>query len=315
MSRVSPGLYYVPGRERPRRSLISRMWFPVLSLLMLAGSVYCGYVYRTAMTAKTPLANAAAIDTGPSSPTKTPKVATVSVVTPPVQEQPLDISAVITRNGLDQNRAQIWSVAVYDIKNNRWLGEVNPNQQLFSASLYKLYVTYALSKKISFDQWDNKQVAGHSLKSCVDLMLRVSDNTCGLAVGQLVGWNNVDKISKQYGFTDTIMNKPGGSVTTAGDTATFMSDLYQGKLFDQDTTAFVLSSLKNQVYRSGIPAGCTGCTVYNKTGNEGTDNHDAAIVQSGNNTYAVAILSEGSSMGRIANVEKAIEAALKSAQP
>jgi beta-lactamase class A len=304
----------VPGRERPRRSKLSRIKYPLLSLMLIGASVYCGYAYRRVLGDHQHLASTASSDLVASGGYMAP--ATVQPVSNDAQTvtpatQVADLSAVITRNGLNLNRAQVWSVAVYDLKNSRWIAQVNPNQQLFSASLYKLYVALALSKRMSFDDWSKKQAGGHSVKDCVDLMLRVSDNNCGIALGAMVGWKNVDNESRKAGFNSTVMNKPGGSVTTAADTSVFMSQLYRGQLVDKDATAFILNSLKNQSYRSGIPAGCKGCTTYNKTGNDGTDNHDTSIVQSGDNLYAVTIMSEGSSMGKIANVERAIEAAFK----
>jgi beta-lactamase class A len=313
MSRVPQAHYYVPGRERPQRSLASRFKFPVLTVLVLAGAGYCGYVYRQQIPGA-PLASATA-DTSvvaqrSVSPTVSPVKTDVQKVEPATVVAP-DLSAVITRTGLSQNRASTWSVAVYDITNKRWIAQVNPDQQIFSASLYKLYVVYGLSKSMPFNQWSTKQVGGHSVKDCVDLMLRISDNNCGIAVGGLVGWNKVDKEANKYGFTRTDMAKPGGSVTTATDTTNFMSDLYQGKLFDADTTTFILNSLKDQTYRSGVPAGCPTCTVYNKTGNENGVAHDSAIVQDGKYTYAVTVMSEGGSPSKIANIERSLETALK----
>ncbi|MDB5168702.1 MAG: beta-lactamase class [Candidatus Saccharibacteria bacterium] len=314
MSSQSQGRYYVPGRERPRRSLASKLKYPLLSLLLIGAASYFGYGLHQTFGQRQHLASATTGDL----------VATTqydpATAVQPVQNdnktiepaaKTADLSALITRNGLNQNRAQVWSVAVYDMKNSRWIAQVNPNQQLFSASLYKLYVALAVSKRVSFDDWSKKQVSGHSVKECMDLMIRVSDNNCGIGLGNMIGWKNVDNESRKAGFNSTIMNKPGGSVTTAADTAVLMSQLYKGDMFGKDASDFILNSLKNQAIRSGIPAGCKGCTTYNKTGNEGTDNHDTAIVVSGNNMYAVTIMSEGSSMGKIANVEKSIEAAFK----
>jgi beta-lactamase class A len=213
---------------------------------------------------------------------------------------------------IDQNQATTWSVAVYDINAKSWLVRNNAMQQMSSASLYKLYAAYGLAEKISPAQWPTVQVVdGHSLQDCVDLMIRVSDNTCGDAIGTYVGWHNIDLAIHAAGFTGTTLNLASGPVTTAADTTRFMASLYQGKLFDPTTTAFLLNSLQNQLYRTAIPAGCPGCTVYNKTGNEGTVAHDSAVVVSGAHTYAVTIMSDGGgSYAKIATVERAIQTAL-----
>lgn len=211
---------------------------------------------------------------------------------------------------LADNPAQAWSVAVYDITNQKWLVRLDDDRQMESASLYKLYVAYALAQKIPFGEWDSRPVAGHTVRSCVDLMLRVSDNNCGEALASLVGYAAVDKAIHSYGFTDTTLDRPAGPLTTASDTTRFMNDLYRGQLLDPATSNFILNSLARQKYRSAIPAGCPGCTVYNKTGLLSSVAHDTAIVKSSAGTYAVTIMSTGGSYYKIAHVEQALQNAL-----
>ena len=230
--------------------------------------------------------------------------------------QPADSGALAiaaAQTATTANTAKAWSVSVYDIDNNKWLVRLNDTQQMSSASLYKLYVAFALAQKVPFAQWSTKQVAGHSVKDCVDLMIRVSDNTCGEAVAGLVGYSMIDRVIHSYGFALTSLNSPGGQVTTANDTTRFMADLYQGQLFDPEAGNFILNSLARQLYRSAIPAGCPGCTVYNKTGLLSSVAHDTAIVKSDAGTYAVTIMSVGGSYQKIASVEQALQTALTQA--
>lgn len=236
---------------------------------------------------------------------------------PPAHENTSEAATLATgavQAAFAANGARSWSASAYDLDNNTWLVRTNADQKMVSASLYKLYAVYGLAQKIPFDQWGTKQVAGHSLKTCVDLMLRVSDNTCGHAVGALVGWGTIDKSIHSYGFMATTLNRKDGPLTTANDTTKFMTDLYSGKLLDKPVTDFIMGSLAAQKYRSAIPAGCgVGCTVYNKTGLETTVAHDTAIVKSPAGNYAVTIMSTGGSYGKIANVEHALQTALVNA--
>ena len=64
--------------------------------------------------------------------------------------------------------------------------------------------------------------------------------------------------------------------------------------------------LKVQTWRKGIPAGCSGCIVYNKTGDLGFVRHDAAIVESPKAKYILAIFTDGASYSEIAQLTQRI---------
>lgn len=223
-----------------------------------------------------------------------------------------DVVVEAIDKAVQTNTAQTWSVAVYDLDTNQWLAQFNADQQMESASTYKLFMAYALSKTKPFEQWGVINVEGHTVKDCVDLMLRVSDNPCGEAIGKYVGWGLGDRlIHANGGYAHTKLNAIPGPLTTAADTAQFMVDLYQNKLFDAQTQEFIMAALKNQKYRSAIPAGCFGCSVHNKTGNSAAVAHDVAIVDDGKHHYVVSIMSETGTYQKIANIERAIEAAMQ----
>jgi len=212
--------------------------------------------------------------------------------------------------------AALWSVAMYDLNTHTWLYRNNSSQQMTSASLYKLYTAYGLSKKLAFDKWSSTQIAGKDMQTCVDLMIRLSDNSCGEAIGEYVGWANIDKMIHAAGFTDTYLNNKTGPVTDAEDTTRFMAALYEGKLFDVPATDFLKNSLNRQSYRSGIPAGCASCTTYNKTGNEDGVTHDTAVVVNGSHSYVITVMSQGSgTYSKIAAVERAVEGAMAASAP
>jgi beta-lactamase class A len=243
-----------------------------------------------------------------------PKVALHQPKLPDPQSEAGRLATAVA-TALEQNPASNWSVSVYDIQAKTWLLRSNSQQQITSASLYKLYAAYGLAEKVPFSQWATTQLPGQTdgqnLQTCVDLMLRVSDNACGDMIGDFVGWKTIDTYLHAAGFSGTVLNQRSGPVTTADDTTRFMASLYQGKLVDPAATAFLLDSLHHQLYRAAIPAGCQDCSTYNKTGNESGVAHDSAVIFSGGRKYAVTIMSQnGGSYAKIAEVERAIQSVL-----
>jgi beta-lactamase class A len=70
--------------------------------------------------------------------------------------------------------------------------------------------------------------------------------------------------------------------------------------------------LYDQAHADGIPAGCgPQCLIANKTGETSEVHHDVAVVTSGTGKYVVAIMSSGASWQAVAEVEHAINAAMK----
>ncbi len=203
------------------------------------------------------------------------------------------------------------SVAIYDLSSDQWIARINSEDQFVSASLYKLYVAYGLSKEVPYEKWDTKRTSGRTYKECVDLMLRVSNNPCGMALGATVGWADIDAAAEKAGFEKSSLARPDKLTTTSDDTTRYMRDLYYGKLYDKQATEFIMSSLKRQSIRKSIPAGCKDCVTYNKTGEIAGYSHDSAIVESNGRTYAVTILTEGGNSVVVANIERTIEETLK----
>lgn len=64
--------------------------------------------------------------------------------------------------------------------------------------------------------------------------------------------------------------------------------------------------MKRQIYRSGIPAGSHGAAVADKVGFLDGYLHDAGIVYSPKATYALVIMSSGSSWSNISDLADAV---------
>ncbi|HSX44383.1 MAG TPA: serine hydrolase [Candidatus Saccharimonadales bacterium] len=206
-----------------------------------------------------------------------------------------------------------WSIVVQDLNNNANRAVVNPDVTYNSASLYKLFLTIPLAQKVTFDKWATTKTLANSSKTygeCVTAMISISDNPCGEAVGDSMGWAQTDKVIHSKGFNETsVVNV--NTTSSAHDVASYMEQLAHGTLFDQPTTAFIKNALANQKFRTGIPAGCQDCTVLNKTGNLDSVWHDAAIVTHGQSQYVLVVMSNRGTPAQIASLSKLVAGILK----
>lgn len=205
-----------------------------------------------------------------------------------------------------------WSVALQSLDGPVISGQLNPNQTFGTASLYKLLLTYRLFSLYTPGQLAQVQinVAGRgqaSLDSCVSLMLKVSDNPCGEAVGDFLGWTKSSLALKSLGLSGTSLNSASGPVSTAGDLTAYLVKLDKGELFSSAAKDYVMNLMLGQKLRAGIPAGCSGCTVANKTGDLVRVRHDTAIVSYPGGRYALSIMTNGASYSQIAQLTNEIQ--------
>jgi beta-lactamase class A len=205
-----------------------------------------------------------------------------------------------------------WSVAIQDLDNPNNSLFIDSDKQYYTASLYKLLITLPLVQKAPFENWQLRTLSSagnQTYDKCVNRMLALSDNPCGEAVGFFVGWSRAEKSLKNAGLTRTAL-ATSDLRTTAGDMSKFLEGLANGKWFNQQTKEFILNSMANGKYRSGIPAGCEGCRVYNKIGDLKGYLHDAAIVEDGTSRYVLVVLSKGGSYKQIADLTHIISSQL-----
>ena len=204
-----------------------------------------------------------------------------------------------------------WSVAVQGLDNNTVDATYNADQPFASASIYKLLLTYPLSQKLPYTQWSTTELRvgrrNISIQDCVTAMLKVSDNACGVAVGNWVGWAYADVQLKSLGLANTRLNSSGGPKTTASDTTKFLSKLWTSNLFGNDLRQFILATMNQQTLRAGIPAGCPDCNVADKTGNLDDVRHDAGIIYAGDKSYILTVFTSAASYAQIAQLTAQIQ--------
>ncbi len=175
---------------------------------------------------------------------------------------------------------------------------IGETQNFVTASLYKLFVAYYAygqidEGKIGFDTvLSNHQ----TLDRCLDLMITVSDNECGVLLGELFGWANIDAKIHVNGFTGTTLNSrnsPDGDImTTSTDIHSFFTKLYKGELMSEEYTKHLTDLLLNQKINDRLPPVLPeNIAVAHKTGDVYNYIHDAGIIFSDEGDYVFVMMS------------------------
>lgn len=176
-----------------------------------------------------------------------------------------------------------------------------------TASTYKLFVAYGALKRVESGawHWSDQIQGGRDLTKCLDDMIVKSDNACGEAMLGKIGYSQLTKEIQAVGLMKSSFLHDFPE-TTAGDLTTFVGALQSGQLLNPNSTATLLSAMKRNVYRQGIPAGASGQTA-DKVGFLDAFLHDAGVVYGPGGTYALTIMTEGSSWATIADLTRQIE--------
>ncbi len=169
----------------------------------------------------------------------------------------------------------------------------NADTTAIAASLYKLIASFLVLQQV--DQatmnLDQPVLGSQSLRHCLDLAIRVSDNPCGRALRDLVNNNQPIPAIEKTGLKATHL---AGSfpTTTARDIGVLLENIHTSKGLQPASSALLVDAMQRQQFRTRIPSGLpTGVLVANKTGDLNGYAHDAAIVTKGETTYVMVVLS------------------------
>ena len=253
-----------------------------------------------------------------AAPGEDPATAAATTALPDTPADPIDRSADLQAAldgwlGAHTNRQ--WAVSFVGLRGDPTKASTRPLERMGLASVYKLLMLYPLVQKLPRAQWDstfvNANGTSKTVSACVELMLLNSDNPCGEGVANYIGWAKADKALAGLGLTHTYIDRTDDS--SAGDVATYIQLMDEGKLFSADDTAYFEKLLATQRFRSGIPAGCPTCIVSDKIGDTGFVRNDAGLVQYGDNqAYSLVIMSNGASYGEIADLTSTLQAVMTS---
>lgn len=213
-------------------------------------------------------------------------------------------------------RPGVFAVTVREIDAPQRYASYRGNEQMVSASTYKLFLTYAILHEVQLGRFTlQTPVAGGTIVSCIELLLEVSSDACAYDMGNLIGWDAVDGFIAANGFAGTRLNNytsEGGfskedKVTTANDQAELVWRLATGQLLDEAHTSLMLNIMKRQIWRERIAAGVPeGIEVASKPGFIYGIQNDTGIVYGKETTYVVSLLSDGSSPNALADLSAVI---------
>lgn len=179
--------------------------------------------------------------------------------------------------------------------------------QFVSASIYKLFVAYDVYRQVdagtvSLDQsitTADPDDLTNTVEGCLNLMITISDNDCGVSLGELDSWSNLDSILKSQGYNGTMLNNydssgavSGDKQTTAADVALLLERLYKSELLKPTTTSDFINLLKQQTINDSLPSGLPlGTIIAHKTGALYGYVHDAGIIYSAKKNVIVVMLT------------------------
>ena len=171
----------------------------------------------------------------------------------------------------------------------------NADTQMYSASLYKLFAAQLVYERVDSGQWSLSQymLDGANLEQCLEKMITVSDNDCGVAIIKKLGYSNINaEAMKALGYPSTDLS---GTYTksSAQDVAKLLEDLYDGELLTESSSQAFLDLLAAQKINDRLPQGLPdGVQILHKTGDLEGYVHDAGIVRSVDGpNYIIVVMS------------------------
>lgn len=285
--------YVSYSRRAPKSSKFRRWLFLIVPLLLIGGAIY--WLTLGGNRAEAP--SGEETNTGQSD--------TSSYAAPNLQPV---VDPWATKYSAD------YHIVIYDHQAKKVIAERAPDETLFAASLYKIYVAYLslLDFQTGAQNPNDILIAGQTKKECVDKMIRSSDSPCGEAMMAEIGQTVLNQRVKDMGMTGTIFN---GIETSARDSALILQYIIDKRDLNDENTAALLDSMLTQdaMYKRGLQTGAPAARWETKVGwNLDINYHDIGIMTlPDGRQFAVAILGQGSgSPAPIADFSKTIYEAL-----
>jgi beta-lactamase class A len=286
------------SRRPPAGSKINRrLLFYVVILLIIGGAVYWFLLKENnTVTPSAQQTNANNNDQPETPPYTAPDL------------QP-EIDAWADRQSAD------YHIQIYDLQAGKVIGQIEPDEVLFAASLYKIYIAYLSLKDFESGAQDPDEVilAGQTRRQCVDKMIRSSDSPCGETMMADIGQAALNqRVKSELGTTGTTFN---GIQTSASDSILVLKAIADKKDLNDENTAFLLDAMLTQdaKFKRGLQAGAPEAKWETKVGwNLDVNYHDIGIMTlPDGREFAVAILGQGSgSPAPIADFAKTLFTAL-----
>lgn len=199
-------------------------------------------------------------------------------------------------------------IAITQLDGNGWSVGARENEGTVAASTYKVFLSLVLFDKINSGElrWSDP-IQGYDMAVCLEKTIVVSANECAEELLGKFGRTNINNFLYARGISrTTTFTNASATQTSAADLNRLMIGIYNGSLLSGDNRSNLLDKMGRQVYRNGIPAGSKG-SVQDKVGFLWDYLNDSAIVRHPKGTYAMTILTKGSSWGNIAQITRDVE--------
>jgi beta-lactamase class A len=268
-------------------------WSSILAMtmgvLLAAGGL--GYAWTHRQSAATPRSQSAATFQAAAPATAAPTATAITATTTPAPVQ--DTITPILSQFSAKYGAPV-GISVINLKTGQTFAS-NADQVYTSASLYKLFVAESVYRAI-----DNGKISystpvsgtGRNVQDCLNYMIKISDNTCGVGLGSLTGWDRQNDRLHAAGFSHTLLRANDSEQTSAGDVALLLKRLYEGTLLSPNSSQAFIDLLKGQQINNRLPQGLpAGTVIAHKTGDLNALLHDAGIVYTAKGDYVISVMS------------------------
>ena len=181
----------------------------------------------------------------------------------------------------------------------------NESRIFTSASLYKLFLTYAILEQVDAGvlSLQDQMADGATIDDYLTSTITVSANETAKALAHLIGWENIETFIHDQGFISTTFNPylesdgvyyNGDLETTPAEVAFLLECLLDGELLSEASTKYFLGLLGNQQLVYALNTGLSSdVTFAHKTGLLDDVSHDAGILSMDGQNYIVAVLTDG----------------------
>jgi len=235
-------------------------------------------------------------------------------VSEPLENPPLDDLQKLVNNWAEKLDAEA-SMVIID-QSGQTMATLNTDKSIVSASLYKLFVAYLTYQDmdqglVSYQttltvtdelegESEEPETTQQTIDHCLRVMIITSDNPCGVALAERVGWQAVDSRLNSAGFSDTKLNNApsaGGEdtfqYTTANDVATLLKQLASDEILSEVSRDNFMALLSQQQINDRVPLD-TGIEFAHKTANLNDVFHDAGFMRLSDGTqYTYVVMTEG----------------------
>jgi hypothetical protein len=225
----------------------------------------------------------------------------------PISRNNSELEAIVN-NTLDELAlSDPWSVYIYDLKDDSSV-QINSEQALDAASLYKLFLIEYLEQKLSYDEWANTWLTDQSVADCVYNMLREDDDPCAEDLANYLDLKAVDNFNELNDYKNTSFAGHSGKQTSAADIGKLFVSLKKGQTLSDNARRFVFDALYQQDINSGIAKGCgKDCRTANKQGELSDIAYDAGVVTHGKRDYVIVVMSQGGDFKQISKLTKVVD--------